>query len=90
MADNEQLDRLERWADKVLDDSARLPEDLPEDELREHQARWYADFYVSDAGWLIAEPDDPAMRNWLIDEEGMSPELADRVLAMMRELAPAL
>ena len=89
MADKELLDRLERWADKVVDDSAQLSEDLTDSELGERQALWYADFYVSDDGWLIAGPDDPAMRNWLIEEEGMSPELADQILAKMRELATA-
>lgn len=89
MADEETLERLERWADKVLDDSARLSEDLTEDELRQRQAFWYADFYTLNDGWLIAAPDDPAMRNRLIEEEGMSPDFADEVLAKMRELAAA-
>jgi hypothetical protein len=86
MADNGYLERLERWADKVVDDSARLSEDLTGDELREREALWYADFFTLEDGWLIADPDDPAMRGRLIDEEGMSPDLADEVLAKMREL----
>jgi hypothetical protein len=87
---NEQyLDRLERWAEKVLDESAQLPEDPPADELRELEVRWYADFYTLEDGWLIADPDDPAMRGWLVDDEGMSSELADQVLAKMKELAAA-
>ena len=81
------LERLERWAQKVLEESAQLPEDLPESELRQRQVTWFADFYASDEGWLIAAPDDPAMREWLIDQEGMSPDLADEVLAKMSELA---
>ena len=87
MVDNERLERLERWADKVVEESAILPEDLPESELRERQAAWYADFYVAEDGRLLADPNDPAMREWLIDQEGMSPDLADDVLAKMRELA---
>jgi hypothetical protein len=89
MADNGYLERLERWADKVVDDSARLSEDLTGDELREREALWYADFFTLEDGWLIADPDDPAMRGRLIDEEGMSPDLADEVLAKMRELGSA-
>jgi hypothetical protein len=84
---NGNLERLEQWAQKVLDDSARLPEDLSEAELRERQALWYADFFTTDDGWLVAPPDDPAMRERLTVEEGLSPELADEVLAKMRELA---
>jgi hypothetical protein len=86
---NGNLERLEQWAAKVLDDSARLPEELTEAELREHQAQWYAEFFTTDDGWLVASPDDPAMRERLTVEEGMSPELADEVLAKMRELAAA-
>jgi hypothetical protein len=89
MADNGYLERLERWADKVVDDSARLSEDLTGDELQEREALWYADFFTLEDGWLIADPDDPAMRGRLIDEEGMSPDLADEVLAKMRELGAA-
>jgi hypothetical protein len=89
MVNEEYLDRLERWAGKVLDDSARLSQDLTEDELRERQVLWYADFYTLNDGWLIADPDDRAMRDLLIAEEGMSPDLADQVLAKMRELAAA-
>ena len=89
MTDNGYLDRLERWAQKVLDDSARLPEDLSDEELREQQVAWYADFFTLEAGWLVASPDDPAMRERLTDEEGMPPDLAEDVLAKMRELGAA-
>jgi hypothetical protein len=89
MVDEQYLDRLESWADKVLEDSARLSEDLTEDELRERQVAWFADFYTLQDGWLVADPDDQAMRDLLIGEEGMSPDLADQVLAKMRELAVA-
>ena len=89
MAETETLERLERWAQKVLDDAERLPEDLTEDELRERQVLWYADFFTLEDGWLVASPDDPAMRERLIDEEGMSPDFADEILAKMRELAAA-
>jgi hypothetical protein len=89
MVDEQYLDRLESWADKVLEDSARLSEDLTEDELRERQVAWFADFYTLQDGWLVADPDDQAMRDLLIGEEGMSPDLVDQVLAKMRELAVA-
>ena len=89
MVADERLERLERWADKVVEESATLPEDLPESELQERQAMWYADFYVGEDGRLIADPNNPATREWLIDQEGMSPDLADDVLAKMRELAAA-
>ena len=89
MAQQEVLDRVESWAGKVADESAALPEDLPDDELRERQVAWYADFFTLEDGWLIASPDDPAMRERLIDEEGMSPDFADQVLAKMRELGGA-
>jgi hypothetical protein len=80
---------LERWAEKVLDESAQLPDDLSADELREYEVRWYADYYTLEDGWLIADPDDPAMRDWLIQDEGMNPAFADAILAKMKELAAA-
>ena len=87
MAQQEILDRLEQWASKVAAESERLPEDLSDDELRERQAAWYADYFTLEDGWLYAAPDDPAMRDRLLNEEGLSPELADQVLAKMREHA---
>jgi hypothetical protein len=89
MAQQEILDRLEQWANKVTAESERLPEDLTDDEMRERQASWYADYFTLDDGWLYAAPDDPAMRDRLLNEEGLSSELADQVLAKMRELAAA-
>lgn len=89
MAQQEILDRLERWAGKVTAESDELPEDLSDDELRERQARWYAEYFTLDDGWLYAAPDDPAMRDRLTGEEGISPELADLVLGKMRELGAA-
>jgi hypothetical protein len=89
MADERDLERLERWAQRVVAESEELPDDLPEDELRAHEARWYADYFTLEDGWLVASPDDPAMRERLIAEEGMSEELADEVLARMRELGAA-
>jgi hypothetical protein len=89
MTDNGYLDRLERWAGKVLEDTERLPEDLSEQELNEQQATWFAEFFTLEDGWLVASPDDPAMRERLTGEEGMSPEFADSVLAKMRELGAA-
>ena len=86
---NGNLERLEQWAGKVLDDSAHLSEDLSEAELRERQALWYADFFTTEDGWLVAAPDDPVMRERLTGEEGLSPDFADEVLAKMRELAAA-
>lgn len=89
MAEQDILERLERWAGKVAAESEELPQDLSEDELREKEAAWYADYFTLEDGWLVAAPDDPAMRERLLDEEGMSPDLADRVLAKMRELGAA-
>jgi hypothetical protein len=89
MINEQHLDRLERWAENVLDDIERLPAELPDDELRDREAGWYADFYTLEDGWLIADPDDPAMRRWLVEDEGMGGDFADRVLAKMRELAAA-
>jgi hypothetical protein len=86
MAQQEILHRLEQWAGKVTAESEQLPEDLTDAELLERQGAWYADYFTLDDGWLYAAPDDPAMRERLLDEEGMSPELADLVLAKMREL----
>lgn len=84
---NGNLERLEQWARKVLDDSQRLPDDMSEDELREQQASWYADFFTNGDSWVVASPDDPAMREHLTVEEGLTSELADAVLAKMRERA---
>jgi hypothetical protein len=89
VAQQEVLDRLEQWAQKVTAESEQLPEDLTEDELRQRQAAWYADYFTLEDGWLFAAPDDPAMRDRLLDEEGMSPDFADLVLAKMRELGAA-
>ncbi len=89
MADDVYLERLQWWAEKVVADSASLPEDLTGDELREQEAKWYAAFYTLEDGWLVTSPDDPAMRDRLIHDEGMSAELADDVLAKMRELGAA-
>lgn len=87
MTDDRHLERLEHWAQTVVAESEQLPDDLSPEELREHEARWYADYFTLDDGWLVASPDDPAMRERLIREEGMSDDLADEVLAKMRELA---
>jgi hypothetical protein len=83
------LERLERWADKVAAESEELPEDLSDDELLRLQAGWFADFFTLEDGWLVAGPDDPAMRERLLEEEGMSPDFADLVLARMRDLGAA-
>jgi len=89
MADNETLERLEQWAEKVADESRQLPADLTEDELLDHEAGWYADFYARNEDLIKGGPDDPAMREWLIAEEDMSPPLADAVLDRLRNLAAA-
>jgi hypothetical protein len=83
--ENGNLGLLEEWAQKVVEDSQSLPEDLSEDELQERQVQWYADYFVLSG----SDPDDPALRGRLVDEEGMSPELADEVLAKLRQLAAA-
>jgi len=89
MADDAYLERLGQWADRVVADSERLSEALPGDELREREALWYAEFFTLDDGWLVADPDDPAMRDRLMHDEGMSHELADDVLEKMRQLGAA-
>ena len=85
MTENGNLDLLETWAEKVLSDSAALPDDLSESEVREREVEWYADYFVLSQ----SDPADPALRDRLIDEEGMDAELADQVLARMRQLAAA-
>jgi len=70
-------------------ETQELPENLTDDELQEREATWYAEFFTLDDGWLVAPPDDPAMRDRLLNGEGMSREFADLVLAKMRELAAA-
>jgi len=89
MADDEYLERVERWAAQVVSESEQLPEDMTGEELREQEALWYAGFFTLEDGWLVASPDDPAMRERLVVEEGMSDDLADDVLAKMRELGAA-
>jgi hypothetical protein len=89
MADNGHLERLESWAERVVAESEQLPGDMTAEELREQEALWYAGFFTLEDGWLVASPDDPAMRERLVVEEGMSDELADDVLAKMRELGAA-
>jgi hypothetical protein len=89
MAANEALERLEQWAEKVAEESRRLPADITDDELLRHEAGWYADYYAHEPEWGSAAADDPAKREWLIVEEGMSPQLADAVLAKLRELTAA-
>ena len=89
MADDEYLERVERWAEQVVSESEQLPEDMTGEELREQEALWYAGFFTLGDGWLVASPDDPAMRERLIHEEGMSEELAEEVLTKMRQLGAA-
>jgi hypothetical protein len=76
---------LETWVTRVLADAERLGAGASEAELEARQIDWFADFFTL-AG---ADPDDPALRERLVDLEGMSPELADAVLARMREVPPA-
>jgi hypothetical protein len=89
VGDPQNLERLDRWAAKVVAESAELPPELSGEDLREHEAGWYAEYFTLADGWVVAAPDDPAMRAWLLEEEGMSPELADAVLARMRGMAAA-
>jgi hypothetical protein len=74
------------WADRALDDEARASEHLTSAEPRERRAWALADSYVLADAWLVAPPDDPRMREWLIEEEECSPERAELVLDRMREL----
>jgi hypothetical protein len=89
MSANENLNRLERWAAKVAEESRQLPPDLSEQELREHEAAWYADFYAANSDWALKSHDDAETRNWLITEEDLDPELADAILARLKELVGA-
>jgi len=89
MDGNERLDQLERWAARVVEESRQLPPDISEQELRDHQARWYADFYAVNADWALKTHDDAEMRSWLITQEDMSPELADAVVARLKDLVAA-
>ena len=59
--------------------------------LRDRAVLEDAHYYgqLADGFWLIAHPDDPAMRAFLIDDEGMDPSYAGAVVAKMRELAAA-
>lgn len=84
-AGNENLDRLERWAEKVAEESAKLPSDISEDELRDHEAGWYADFYAANSDWALPTRDDAETRSWLITQEDVSPELADAILARLKD-----
>lgn len=88
-AANENLDRLERWAEKVAEESTRLPPDISAQELREHEAGWYADFYAANGDWALPSRDEADLRNWLISQEDVDPELADAVLVRLRELVAA-
>jgi hypothetical protein len=89
MADTGHLERLRSWADRVAAESEQLPEDMTAEELTEQKALWYADYFTLEDGWLVASPDDPVMRERLTGEEGMGDDLADDVLAKMRELGAA-
>jgi hypothetical protein len=81
MTGEDALDRVEQWAEKVLEESARLSPELSQSELREQEARWYADYY--------ALGNEEVSRERLIDQDSLSPEMADMVLAKLRELAAA-
>jgi hypothetical protein len=69
-----------------------VSEQLTDAEPRDRVVLKAAEFYVlvddvfADGCWVIADPDDPRMRTYLTEEEGMTPEVADAVLAKMREL----
>jgi GH43 family beta-xylosidase len=86
---NERLERLERWAAKVVEESGQLSPDISEQELRDHQATWYADFYAANSDWARRPQDDAEMRTFLITQEDMSPELADAVVARLKDLVAA-
>jgi hypothetical protein len=88
-AANENLDRLERWAEKVAEESAQLSPDISEQELRDHEAGWYADFYAANGDWALPSRDDAEIRNWLTTQEDLSPELADAVVARMKDAVAA-
>jgi hypothetical protein len=80
------LERMERWADRVLDDRAREGEHFTDDELFDLRAERMARDMTMRDYWLIASPDDPEMREHLIESEGCDEAFADAVLDKMREI----
>jgi hypothetical protein len=46
-----------------------------------------AEDWMMEDGWIVAHPDDPRMREFLIESEHQDPEWADLVLVNMRSLA---
>jgi hypothetical protein len=80
-------DEMQEWADQVLDASARESEHLSDEELYDRAVIRAAESWMLTDGWVIGDPDDPAVRAYLIEGEGYDPGFADDVLAKMRELA---
>ena len=80
------MDDLIKWADAVLDEHARRSEHLTEEEMFNLRVTEEAERYTLADGWEISHPDDPRMRRYLLDDEGMHPDFADAVLAKMRDL----
>ena len=78
---------MDAWADRVLDNRARVTEQLTDGELLDRAVMDMADSMICSDGWLIA-PDDPGLRTHLEGEMG-STVLADAVIAKMRELGAA-
>jgi len=82
------LEELDAWADRVLDDRARVTEHLTEAELHDRSVVELAESFACADGWSIG-PDDPALRTYLIDGESISDAMADAVIAKLRELGAA-
>jgi hypothetical protein len=88
-AANEKLNRLERWAEKVAEESAQLSPDISEQELRDQEASWYADFYAVNGDWALPSRDEAEMRSWLVGQEDVDPALADAILVKLKGLVAA-
>ncbi len=84
------MDDLNDWAERVLDEEARLSAHLTDGDLQDRAVIERAEFFtLADGWWLIAHPDDPRLREYLLNDGSMPPALADAVLAKMRELGHA-
>jgi len=70
-----------------FDDIVQGVEDsLTPEERDAREALETAAFYVLLDAWLIGHPDDPTVREYLIEEDGWDEDYADLVLAKVREI----
>jgi hypothetical protein len=88
--DRKRWDDAVRWADDYLDRNAREAEHLTDEEIFDRNAISEANLLVMRDAWVIAHPDDPTMRAYLIQELDADERFADAVLARMREIGAEL